>query len=576
MSTAVENPFSVYLNLKGVGLNNGSLYVGVANMDPESDPQAVYWNEELTIPAAQPLEVQGGYAMRLGTPARAYTASSYSMRVRNQQGDQVFYVAETGRPSTDTTTQTFDTIILAQAAEIPDTITAAFVLGYYDLGDGGGALYRRVVAQPSHAGKFQSADGSWWEISTTSPTIRMFGARGNGATNDSVQVQGAVDFATQFGLDLDGAGLTYVTVSSISIITGAKLTNAVFDHRPNNMVTDCLVLAGSTAANTFKSIRLTSVTVKGRQSGTVNGRHGISIIRGDQIQLTDVFILTPVLDGVHVEGAANFDWVENLTLQNVKVQSPGRDGFNFTVLDGLTDVFINQVSLIQCETRSAVRYTEYAWCRNTGLAANKISNFSHINCELSGASGTAAALVKLEGPASGGSIENFRYVDTAIEDTAAGRTGPGIEVTGRCTGKLIVDNCILYGMSGLPVSGYALFAFYEIYDGDVNSIIYRSHQGIIQRYRTAALVTGGTENCNYALRDGEILKLYVLERYNNGAWRGEWTVFDTDHIFEIVANNVTLSIVTVGPSNFIAITNTSPTTTPLELFIQRVLRDPAT
>lgn len=49
-------------------------------------------------------------------------------------------------------------------------------LGYGAPGDGGGALYRRVVVEPGHNGKVQSPDGAWWElVQEQETTIDMFG-----------------------------------------------------------------------------------------------------------------------------------------------------------------------------------------------------------------------------------------------------------------------------------------------------------------------------------------------------------------------------------------------------------------
>ena len=53
---------------------------------------------------------------------------------------------------------------LAIAANISPSRKTLRTGGYDIEGDGGDALYVRVGSQPSHIGKFQSADGGWWEI----------------------------------------------------------------------------------------------------------------------------------------------------------------------------------------------------------------------------------------------------------------------------------------------------------------------------------------------------------------------------------------------------------------------------
>lgn len=91
---AVLNPFVPILSLTGNGLNNGTVYIGVVNEDPQTNPQAVYWDAGLTIPATQPLDVLGGYIVRTGTATQAFTASNYSITVLDSQGVLVFSVPE--------------------------------------------------------------------------------------------------------------------------------------------------------------------------------------------------------------------------------------------------------------------------------------------------------------------------------------------------------------------------------------------------------------------------------------------------------------------------------------------------
>lgn len=71
---------------------------------------------------------------------------------------------------------TYDTIALAEGASIDAGIDGLTTLGHTAAGDGGGALYKRVALEPSHPGKFQSADGAWWEIADRVLNARSFGA----------------------------------------------------------------------------------------------------------------------------------------------------------------------------------------------------------------------------------------------------------------------------------------------------------------------------------------------------------------------------------------------------------------
>lgn len=89
----VANPFPLFLDQHGALLDAGNIYVGAANSDPEVTPLTVYWDTALTIAAAQPIRTRGGVAVNNGSPALFYTGETdYSLRVRDADGNQVFYV----------------------------------------------------------------------------------------------------------------------------------------------------------------------------------------------------------------------------------------------------------------------------------------------------------------------------------------------------------------------------------------------------------------------------------------------------------------------------------------------------
>ncbi len=66
-------------------------------------------------------------------------------------------------------------------------------VGYASSADGGGALYKRVETEPSHAGKVQSADGAWWELANEVVKPAMFGAVGDGVVDDTTAVTNAMN-----------------------------------------------------------------------------------------------------------------------------------------------------------------------------------------------------------------------------------------------------------------------------------------------------------------------------------------------------------------------------------------------
>lgn len=66
--------------------------------------------------------------------------------------------------------------------------------GYYEPCDFGGAVYKYVLAEPSHEGKFQAANGRWYELSEKDVTFQMFGSHadyGTGNTDASAAINNA-------------------------------------------------------------------------------------------------------------------------------------------------------------------------------------------------------------------------------------------------------------------------------------------------------------------------------------------------------------------------------------------------
>lgn len=87
---AISNPFPLFTDADGAPLDDAYIYVGAANQNPVSSPITVYWDESLTIAAAQPIRTSNGYPMRNGTPSRFYAGANYSILVRDKNGSFVF------------------------------------------------------------------------------------------------------------------------------------------------------------------------------------------------------------------------------------------------------------------------------------------------------------------------------------------------------------------------------------------------------------------------------------------------------------------------------------------------------
>lgn len=134
-----------------------------------------------------------------------------------QTGDEMTYGTYFALPVSNVE-QTVDTIAALAASDYGlRPINTIFVKGYAAAGDAGAAVYKKVGSQPSHAGKVQSADGQWWELTTTQPNAYMFGAVGNGSTDDATALQNLFDYADAT------TGIAYLTAGSYAVQT-ASLT----------------------------------------------------------------------------------------------------------------------------------------------------------------------------------------------------------------------------------------------------------------------------------------------------------------------------------------------------------------
>ena len=92
MTTAIVSPLPQFFDNDGKPLSSGYIYVGIVSQNPETAPQAVYWDSALTQPAAQPLRTLNGIIVRNGTAGQVYVASDYSLTVKNALGVLINYV----------------------------------------------------------------------------------------------------------------------------------------------------------------------------------------------------------------------------------------------------------------------------------------------------------------------------------------------------------------------------------------------------------------------------------------------------------------------------------------------------
>lgn len=326
---------------------------------------------------------------------------------------------------------------------------------------------------------------------------------------------------------------------------------ATFIHVPDNDNTDCIEIVGANGGRT----KIEGLTIRGMQDGHEYGRDAIRLAKGDYVQLMDITVINIKRDAFNARPTSSQQWVENLIIENFKVQGGEvyvdgvltpvtRDGFHFELSGSATYTFMNQLTFINCETRSVYRYP---WLFQNDITHNntaqKISNVRIINCEVSGAP-APYALIKIQGSPGVAPIENINIEDCAVEDTTGGRTGPAIEITGKMSGLFRFENDIIYGTAA-KIEGYELFP--HVYIRDINAAAYvpivNSHEGVQKKTRTGTIAAAGGNADVHMLADGEVLEIEVIERYNNSAFYGFFKTYHKANLVELGALNLDAKIV---------------------------------
>jgi hypothetical protein len=88
---SIQVPFPVFQDRDGQPLDNGYVWLGLANLNPQTNPVVAYFDSALTIIAAQPLRTINGYISNSGTPAQVFVDElNFSILVQDSKGSMVY------------------------------------------------------------------------------------------------------------------------------------------------------------------------------------------------------------------------------------------------------------------------------------------------------------------------------------------------------------------------------------------------------------------------------------------------------------------------------------------------------
>lgn len=217
---SVQSPYPIFTDTDGDPLESGYIWIGVANLDPQVNPLAVYWDAALTMPAVQPIRTLAGYPSQAGAPGRIYTNADHSIRVQNKRGTIVFtagnvrdrfsadligYVGPDGLQYT-----------VQDLADSSNVLTGDALIAVKSTLSGG-------VARTQHD---KNADFV---------SVKDFGAIGNGINDDTASIQLAINNNSSVYFP-DGTYLisSAITLSSNTTITGGSRANILCSNGNNN------------------------------------------------------------------------------------------------------------------------------------------------------------------------------------------------------------------------------------------------------------------------------------------------------------------------------------------------------
>ena len=157
---SIQPTFPIFTETDGLPLENGYIWIGTANLDPQGNPINVYWDAALTILAPQPIRTINGYPSRNGTPGRLYVNSDYSIRVQNSKGSMVY--------SAPAATERYNEVVIS------------------------GVNAQDVIYDPPFTGAVQTNVEAKLAQNLS---VKDFGAVGNGIIDDTIAFKTAINAA---------------------------------------------------------------------------------------------------------------------------------------------------------------------------------------------------------------------------------------------------------------------------------------------------------------------------------------------------------------------------------------------
>jgi len=472
-------PYEIFHDLDGQPLDGGYVYIGEPNQNPITHPIAVSWDEAGLYPAAQPIRTIGGYANRNGNAGNIYPKSAnFSLLIKNKSNAIIF---------NEQLAKTFFDAALELAGLMafePPNVDgfSVYLSGRTTPDDGGQGHFiwnssdnsANVTNDPLHGiyvppnSDLTGASGCWVrQYPAGTINVAWFGAIPSGA-DITAAMQAA--FVLGAGQQIIGSlGAYYLTdglvQSGQTIVTFPKGT--VFDfHIPNN-TTNCYSMSSSN----YAEMTLTGVTIKSNNTGL----DGLVITRGVP-KFQSVIVKQSYRDSIALR-LSGFDWVENMTWQDILISEAGRHPIAFSLVgtgETTGSPFINEALITQLEVRGIGKNFANANALNitfTGIvssSAQKVSGLTILQTNLDAQAGASVApvgdvILVTSNDATYGNIESL-FIKGGGWESSSGSPPGGLRVFNSDVGVNVLSSTII----GVIPSNWGYGVSVGFRDGDDN------------------------------------------------------------------------------------------------------------
>ena len=486
--TQVTGPYPIFTDLDGTPLDDGYLYIGAINQDPEQNPIQVFWDSNLTIPATQPIRTSNGYAYRNGTPALLYTAGAFSITIRNKREEFVLYSpVGYGFDPAAVSASVVKNDFIGDGVEVdfvlsaaPSTILATnvFINGVYQEKDSytlSGNTITFSVAPPlsssievmtNETGVINSGNATAISYTLTEPgavaqtvqtkldqyvSVKDFGAVGDGVTNDSAAFQAALDTLGNNGGEVYVPFGSYV-VSNIALRSYTHLNCAhgtTLIPAANSLPVIKIDASGSTTLGDTSNPALTRNRIKisgcviDNRTAVKTGVIGIDFIGVNTFSLSDFHILEDIEiwnceRGMRVSGRQIWATYKDINIFG------GTYGYESTATSSFNaNTFINFRVRSSANTGVKIVYSQTLLFMGCNFESNNTSSTAGLaGIELQDADNPTLLNCYLENNGDGVPADNVNYANNSF----------GLKLGGSYINNLVVQGCYIVG-SGIGLYG---------------------------------------------------------------------------------------------------------------------------